>query len=402
MLSPFETDPSMGTAVEPGLAEQWANALSDPTTRGSLIQFGLQLMQPRPVGQTVAGQVGSAIGSAGEAVARSNAQDIAQQNADTKAEVNAVRSEANQVRQDANILSNATRAEGNAMRNETRLQGLQNQLELGQGKLGISQLLTEQRAQKLKNDQENTLKKLEISARNASSREVRNDILERANDLREALGFKRLSSQEYIAELGAQTRVDTTATRVQGAKDVEGMRQEGATARNAATVGLGDRRIDASRDIAAGNVEGRLEAARARGATALELEEIRQGGADRRQEQRAGTTATQRANDRYDQYRMRMEQENAKSRSLGLATSPIMTNRDWITGGRPEGPPAASTPPAGPPATPPPRAAAPGLPSSPAAATTLPSMEARVPGVTTVQTSQGTFVWQTGGWQKVP
>ena len=46
--------------------------LGDPASRAALLQIGLNLMQPRAIGQTTGGQIGQAIGSGGEEVTRAD------------------------------------------------------------------------------------------------------------------------------------------------------------------------------------------------------------------------------------------------------------------------------------------------------------------------------------------
>lgn len=74
------TGQSAGTPqVEPAQAAgQWDDFLQRPGNRQALLQIGLQLMQPMAQGQTVAGQVGQAIGAGGEAVDRNEASDLAE------------------------------------------------------------------------------------------------------------------------------------------------------------------------------------------------------------------------------------------------------------------------------------------------------------------------------------
>lgn len=53
-----------------GLADQWRGFLAEPSNRAFLIQAGLQLMQPVPVGQTGVGHAAGAVGAGGEAAGR--------------------------------------------------------------------------------------------------------------------------------------------------------------------------------------------------------------------------------------------------------------------------------------------------------------------------------------------
>src|SRR5690348_3857613 len=87
-------DPFTPTAANPDAApsapdnssigQQWSYALNDPVVRTSLLQAGLMLMQPPGFGQTAAGHIGRAIGSAGEALDRQSEDARKQQETDTK------------------------------------------------------------------------------------------------------------------------------------------------------------------------------------------------------------------------------------------------------------------------------------------------------------------------------
>lgn len=57
--------PNQGTG--PGLADQWRGFLAEPSNRAFLIQTGLQMMQPVPVGQSTVGHIAASIGGGGEA-----------------------------------------------------------------------------------------------------------------------------------------------------------------------------------------------------------------------------------------------------------------------------------------------------------------------------------------------
>lgn len=50
-----------------------------PTGRSALLAFGLQAMQPQGIGQSMFGQIGQAIGAAGEAVTRQEQMDLVEQ-----------------------------------------------------------------------------------------------------------------------------------------------------------------------------------------------------------------------------------------------------------------------------------------------------------------------------------
>jgi hypothetical protein len=59
----------------PDLFSRWGQALEDPSTRASLLQIGLQLMQPMGFGQSPMGHLAQAIGAGGEAASRIEAED---------------------------------------------------------------------------------------------------------------------------------------------------------------------------------------------------------------------------------------------------------------------------------------------------------------------------------------
>lgn len=82
MADPFDFTPQAPNVG--AIAEEWNQALKDPNTRTALLQAGISLMQPPNFGQTAAGHLGQAIGSAGEAVGRRTAEDRAESEADTR------------------------------------------------------------------------------------------------------------------------------------------------------------------------------------------------------------------------------------------------------------------------------------------------------------------------------
>lgn len=51
-------------------ASSWDTFFGNPAVAAALMQFGVNILQPRPQGQSVAGAFGSAVGAAGEAVGR--------------------------------------------------------------------------------------------------------------------------------------------------------------------------------------------------------------------------------------------------------------------------------------------------------------------------------------------
>ena len=59
-------------------------AFADPESRAALLQIGLNLMQPRELGQSAFGQIGQAIGAGGESVDRAEEADRKERDSDTK------------------------------------------------------------------------------------------------------------------------------------------------------------------------------------------------------------------------------------------------------------------------------------------------------------------------------
>lgn len=78
--------PTLGMLTQPSAVQQgpppqsqadldakvsgWDSFFSNPAVATALLQFGVNLLQPRPMGQSVAGAAGAAVGAAGEAVGR--------------------------------------------------------------------------------------------------------------------------------------------------------------------------------------------------------------------------------------------------------------------------------------------------------------------------------------------
>lgn len=86
-FSPTQTDPNAAPSApaNSGITQQWSDALNDPVVRTSLLQAGIALMQPPGFGQTGAGHIGRAIGSAGEALTAQDVLAQKQQEIDSKA-----------------------------------------------------------------------------------------------------------------------------------------------------------------------------------------------------------------------------------------------------------------------------------------------------------------------------
>lgn len=395
--SPFEVpDPSMGTAGAPELAQQWSQALSDPATRGSLIQFGLQLMQPRPAGQTVAGQVGTALGAAGEAQARSQAADIAQQNADTKTEMNDIR------------------AENNQMRNETRLSQIAGNADIATRKLGLAELALNQRKEKDTAQLEINANKLELARDRAKTAQEKNDISLKIAEIRKQIAESGFASREEIARQNREQQAIRDADQAEYRARIATTQEE--RARHQAEANRireeNNLRTDTTRrDISAETNETRRATTDTRVQGAQTVEQMRQEGAAAR----AGTgdvakTARERTR-QYETYRTKIETENARARALGLTTTPVPSYRDWVATGGVETPPArtqatpAAPAPSAPAPAPAPGSASPTPAQPPAQApltdpAALRSLE-RVPGVTTITTSRGQFRWNGSGWDPI-
>lgn len=77
-----------------GLAQRWQSWIDRPQNRAALIQFGVALSQPISAGQNWGGQIGSAIGSAGEASDRVTAQEMKQQELESKQELRSAQADA--------------------------------------------------------------------------------------------------------------------------------------------------------------------------------------------------------------------------------------------------------------------------------------------------------------------
>lgn len=89
-----QAQPTLGSLVQPapvvgqpGPAPQtpadlqqkaagWDSFFANPAVATALLQFGINLLQPNPIGQTTGGAIGSAVGAAGEAVGRVTKQKI--------------------------------------------------------------------------------------------------------------------------------------------------------------------------------------------------------------------------------------------------------------------------------------------------------------------------------------
>lgn len=115
---------------DPGVAAQWSNALSDPTVRSSLLQFGISMLQPPSFGDSFGAQVGRAIGSAGEAQSNREAEDLKRQDVAGKTTLREAR---------------ASAAEARAREAGSTLDLKRGQLQVQQDRLGLSEMLQGQR-----------------------------------------------------------------------------------------------------------------------------------------------------------------------------------------------------------------------------------------------------------------
>src|SRR5512139_246972 len=80
--APQAAEPAQSAGSD--VAGAWRNWLGDPSNRAALMQFGISLMQPMPVGQNAIGHFGTALGQAGEAMDRRRAMDLKEQEASSK------------------------------------------------------------------------------------------------------------------------------------------------------------------------------------------------------------------------------------------------------------------------------------------------------------------------------
>lgn len=72
----------MGNVAQ--ISSEWANALNDPQVRGSLLQFGINMLQPPSFGDSFGSQFGRAIGGAGEYLTRLDEEKRKQEEAASK------------------------------------------------------------------------------------------------------------------------------------------------------------------------------------------------------------------------------------------------------------------------------------------------------------------------------
>lgn len=82
--APGAPPPAPAQSAGSDVAGAWRNWLGDPSNRAALMQFGISLMQPMPVGQNAIGHFGTALGSAGEAMDRQRAMALKEREATSK------------------------------------------------------------------------------------------------------------------------------------------------------------------------------------------------------------------------------------------------------------------------------------------------------------------------------
>lgn len=112
-----------------GLAKRWNDWISTPQNRAALIQFGVALSQPIAAGQNWGGQVGAALGSAGEASDRVTAQQMKEQELESKQELRSAQATAAEARAGAAGARAGAAQQGIEMR-MMQFQGLQDRARL--------------------------------------------------------------------------------------------------------------------------------------------------------------------------------------------------------------------------------------------------------------------------------
>lgn len=96
--SPVNVTPNPAPDLQTGLMGKWADWMSNDANRAALMQFGLSMMQPVGLGQTPLGHTGQAIGHAGEATSRIRAENMKQQEIDSKEELRSAQAGAAEAR----------------------------------------------------------------------------------------------------------------------------------------------------------------------------------------------------------------------------------------------------------------------------------------------------------------
>lgn len=108
------------------VSSQWDSALNDPNVRTALLQFGISMLQPPSWGDTFGSRFGRAVGDAGEAVSRREAEKLKEENTRSK------------IAQRGKSSAQDYRAQ--------RLDLAERRFGLSQEKYGLSQLLAKNRA----------------------------------------------------------------------------------------------------------------------------------------------------------------------------------------------------------------------------------------------------------------
>ena len=73
---PANSDIPMSKDQPGSLMDQWNTFLGQPGNRAAVAQFGLQMLQPIGLGQSLSGQIGQAVGAAGDTKARVQKQQL--------------------------------------------------------------------------------------------------------------------------------------------------------------------------------------------------------------------------------------------------------------------------------------------------------------------------------------
>lgn len=124
--SPFGgVDPQAFTKVR----QEWDAFLGHPEGRAALLQAGLSMMQPPSFGDTGAGQIGRALGSAGESVSRNEAANLKAAEALSKDESRVSASEARMMNAETRAAAADARTGAAGSRMELQTERLKNMSE---------------------------------------------------------------------------------------------------------------------------------------------------------------------------------------------------------------------------------------------------------------------------------
>lgn len=108
------------------IRDQWMTFLDKPGGRGALLNAGIALLQPPSFGDTPASQIGRAIGHAGEGVARTEAMDLRQQEAASKAELRSAQAGAAEAR--AGAAGSRAELQADRLRSQEAIKDLQSRI----------------------------------------------------------------------------------------------------------------------------------------------------------------------------------------------------------------------------------------------------------------------------------